>query len=256
MSNRSILAILCVGALTSSLAAAQNTTDAKVQSDETASKVDVRTVVKVFLAKDTPGYSIAYEYNFPQRRSVYIKGFGTVPAKGGFRYLTADTQLEFRESPEGKVLARVPLEQTVVVAAKPPLLPIPQVADFPEDSQMFDWESSQSLQKRADLVLNKYFHFAPNSDCEKGMTYVRTTYTPLELKNVPAGVTAQVALLFSLPCNTDAGKYTFQVKSRVMEGRTHSDDFRPTKDPDIVRAADNFVQNVIAEMMAQESGKQ
>jgi len=254
MGKHSLLAILSAGALALFGVAAQDTTGTKVQSEATAGQVDVRTVVKVFLAKDTPGYSIAYEYNFPQRQSVYIKGFGTVPAKGGFRYLTSDTQLEFRDSPEGKVLARVPLQQTVIVAAKPPLLPLPQFADFPEDSQTFSWDSPQTWQERADAVLNEYFHFAPNSDCEKGMTYLRTTYTPLELKDAPAGVTAQVALLFSLPCNADAGKYSFQVKSRVMEGRTHSDEFRPTRDPDIVRAADSFVQSLVAAMKVQENG--
>ena len=210
--------------------------------------------MKVYLAEGTPGYSISYEYDFPQRRSVFIKGLGTVPAQGSFRYLTRDTQIEFRDGPAGPVLAQVPLQPTVIVAAKPPLLATPEVTDFPADFQMFIWESPKALQERADVVLNKYVHLAPGSECEKGRVNLRTTYTPLELKNAPAGVTAQVALLFLFPCDPAPGKYSFQVKSRVMEGRTHSDEFRPTRNPDIVHAADSFVQSLVAEMKVQENG--
>jgi hypothetical protein len=39
-----------------------------------------------------------------------------------------------------------------------------------------------------------------------------------------------------------------------MEGRTHSDEFRSTKDSDIVRAADNFVQSLVEEMKGRENG--
>jgi hypothetical protein len=138
MSKHSVFSAIYAGALALSLAAGQSNTDNRLQPkpDETAGKVDVKSVVKVFLAKDTPGYSIAYEYDFPQRRSVYIRGFGTVPGRGSFRYLTAGTLLEFRDSPTGEVLARVPLQETVIVAARPPLLPTPEVMDFPQDSQM------------------------------------------------------------------------------------------------------------------------
>jgi len=254
MLQHTFLSIMCVGALGASLASGQTSATLPPESGATPAKVNLRSVVKVFLANDTPGYSIAYEYDFPQRRSVYIKGFGTVPAKGSFRYLTPDTQLEFRDSPAGQVLARVPLQQTIIVAAKPPLLPTPEVKDFPDDSQMFVWESPKTLQERADTVLNKYFHLAPNSDCEKGTVFLRTTYTPLELKNSPVGVTAQVALLLSFPCDPASGKYFFQVKSRVMEGRTHSDEFRPTRDPDLVRAADSLIQSLVAEMKVRENG--
>jgi hypothetical protein len=254
MLKHTFLSLMCVGAVGVCVAVGQTGMPIQNGTDATAAKVNLRSVVKVFLTNNIPGYSIAYEYDFPQRRSVYIKGFGTVPAKGSFRYLTSATQLEIRDSPEGQVLAQVPLHPTVIVAARAPLLPTPEVADFPADFKTFVWESPKTLQERAEIVLNKYFHLAPNSDCEKGTVYVRTTYTPLELQNSPVGVTAQVALLLSFPCDPGSGKYSFQVKSRVMEGRTHSDEFRSTKDSDIVRAADNFVQSLVEEMKGRENG--
>jgi hypothetical protein len=111
------------------------------------------------------------------------------------------------------------------------------------------------LQERAEAVLNKYFHYSPNPECRKEVAELTTTFTPLELKNVGPGVRARVALLISYPCSPQGGKYSFQIKSLVMEGRTHSDDFRSTSDPAIVRSADSFVQLLIAEMKVGENGK-
>jgi hypothetical protein len=226
----------------------------KSSSAQNAAKVDLTSVVRVLLAKDTPGFSIAYDYEFPQRSSVYLKGLGMVPGTGSFRYLTTDTNVEFRDAPGGAILASVPLQETVVVAAKPPLLLTPQNGEFPDSAQTFMWDSSNPLQERAEAVLNKYFHYAPSTDCRE-MAYLRTTFTPLELKNVGPGVRAQLALLISYPCTPSSGKFPFQIKSLVMEGRSHSDDFRITSDPAIVRSADGFVESLIAEMKAGESGK-
>lgn len=220
---------------------------------ENSRNVEVKSVVKVLLTKDKPGYLISYEYDFPKRQQVFIKGIGDVAAKGAFKYLTADKQLEFRDGAVGDVLVRIPLEETVVVAASPPLLSIPEVKDFPPDAKPFNWDSSVTLQQRAQVVLNKYFHLAPDSDCVGGMTDLRTTFTPLELKDLPTSVTAQIALLILYPCAPNEAKYSFRVKSRVMEGRTHSDEFRSTKNPEIIRTADKFVDSIVAEMKGPET---
>jgi len=258
MAHHHLFSIICTGALAVALSVFQNHLGSGIQSNSElrAKQVHVKSVVKVFLAKDTPGYSIAYEYDFPHRRSVYIKGFGTVSAKGSFRYLTADKQLEFRDSPDGEVLAIIPLQETVIVAARPALLSTPNVEDFPREFHSFIWASPKTLQEQAQLVVNKYFLFAPNSDCDKDVAHLKTTFMPLQLKGVSASVTAQVALLFSFPCAPKTAQYSFEVHALVMEGRTHSDTFRPTRDPDILRSADNFVQNLLAQMNAGQATKQ
>lgn len=246
----SIFTMICAWALGLSLAGAQDNPDSR--SDVAAGKVDVKSVVKVLLAEDTPGYSIAYEYDFPKRDWVYIKGLGTVRAKGTFRYLTSDKQIEVRDSPAGEILASVPLHETVIVAARPPLLSTPQPEDFPRDSQIFNWDSTQTLQERAQTVLNRYFHLVPDDECQKEVAHIRTTFTPLDPKDVPVGVTAQVALLLSFPCSPKTKKYAFQVQARVMEGRTHSDVFRPTSDPAVIHLADVFVQGLVTAMKTGE----
>lgn len=119
------------------------------QEDVPAGKVDVKNVIKIFVAPDTPGYLVAYDYDFPRHSSVYIKGLGTAPAQGSFSYVTTDHELEFRDGPGGKILRRQALEETAVVAAKPPLLPTPNAEDFPREYQSFTWDSQKTLQERA-----------------------------------------------------------------------------------------------------------
>jgi len=252
--KRCLLIVIIFGAFTGCLASAQSDAGKlSLSSGQGAANVQVKSVVKVLLARDTPGLSIAYDYDFPQRSSVYLKGIGVVPAKGSFRYLTADTQLEFRDAPGGAVIFTTPLHETVVVAAKPPLLTTPRDDEFPDSAQTFIWDSSRSLPERAETVLNKYFHYTPTSDCRE-VAYLRTTFTPVELKNAAPGVKAQVALRISFPCTPPSGRYPFQIRSLVLEGRSHSDDLRPTSDPAIVRSADSFVQSLIAEMRTGEGG--
>lgn len=230
---------------------------AQSSSDSSASvsarKVDVKSVVKVLIAKDTPGYLIAYEYDFPERGSVYIAHLGTVPAKGSFRYVSTEKLLEFRDGPDGEILVSVPLLETVIVAAKPPLMRMPDEKQFPDASLTVNWDSRWSLQERANAVLGKYFRYDPRND--KGTVYLRTTFTPLQLKGLPDGVTAQMAVLLSFPGEPQTSKYSFRIQELIMEGRTHSDEFRPTSNPSIIDSANLFVNNLIAEMKALEDGK-
>jgi len=253
MLRRSAWSMIGIMALLVPLAAAQERT-----GGANPARVLVRTVVKVLLSPDVPGYAIAYEYDFPNRQSVYIKGVGTVPAHGVFRFVTADKELEFRDGPAGRVLKTVPLQETTVVASKPPRLDLPSIDDFPRDFQSFIWDSPKVLQERAQIVLGKYFHIATGADCRKDAETesLITTFVPLDLKNAVPGATAQVALLVSFPCQPKSDKYAFQVKSRVMEGRTHSDEARSTRNPDIVKSADDFVRSLVVEMRVSDGAAQ
>jgi hypothetical protein len=247
-----ILALLCTGAIAAAPKGKQGN-GVSLQPNATAGKIDIKSVVKVLTGKDTLGYSIAYEYEFPQRASVYIEHLGTVPAKGHFRYISMDKQLEFREGPKGNTLATVPLQETIIVAAKPPLMEMPDESEFPEALQEPTWDSPNPLHERANEVLGKYFHYHPRSD--KGVVYLRTTFTPLPLIGVRQGVTAKLALLLVFPDHPEPGKYSFSVKSLVREGRTHSDEFRPTTDTAVMGSANLFVSKLVAEMKAPEANK-
>jgi hypothetical protein len=202
----------------------------------------------VLTAKNVAGYSIEYSYDFPDRASVHITDLGIVPAKGSFHYLSREKELEFRDPASGEVLQKVPLKETVIVAAKPPLNEVPGEAEFPLAFRAFSWRSSNSLRERADVVLGRYFRYQPWEN--DNTNYLVTTFAPLRCQGVQEGVFAQVALLVSFPYNKTARDYSLHVRSIVREGRTHSDEFRPTNDVVILQAADKFIEQLIAEMQA------
>jgi hypothetical protein len=236
-------------------ARSQDTTKASPATKSTSSpaKVDIKNCVRVFVATDRPAYSVSYDYAFPGRTSVLVSGLGEVPASGSFHYLTQGQQLEFRDASSGAVLLQVPLAETIVVAAKPPLNVVPSENDFQAAFRSFTWDSSANLLERANAALGKYFRYLPRQD--RGVTFIVTTFTPLQLQNAPKGVLGQVALLVSFPYDPASGKYSFHIQTVVREGRALSDDYRATGDPGIVRAADAFVDGLIAEMKTGGGGR-
>jgi hypothetical protein len=215
--------------------------------------VQVKGVVKVFIAKNIPAFLLEYDYDFPEHPTVYIAGLGTVPGKGNFRYFSTGKTLEFRDDKSGALLVEVPLKETVIVAAKPPLNEIPNQAQFPPSFQSFPWETPSSLPEIANTVLGKHFHYLPQQGDSK--TFLATTFTPLSLHDVPHGVLGQVALLFSFPYDSSSNKYFFHVQSIVQEGRSHSDEFRPTSNYTIHQAANNFIADLVKEMKMAGGGK-
>jgi hypothetical protein len=220
------------------------------ESSADRATVKVKSCVKVFIARGDPAYSLAYDYEFPGRAFVHVNGLGTIPGKGSYRYITRERTLEFRDASTGQILRQLPLGDTVIVAAKPPLTEVPPDNQFPSAYRSFVWDLPQSLKECANTVLGRYFRYYPHED--KDMTFLATTFTPLQLRGVPTGVLGQVALLLSFPYDPVTGKYSFHVQAIVREGRTLSDDFRPTSNPSIIRSADTFVDALIAEMKHSE----
>jgi hypothetical protein len=214
-------------------------------------RVNIKNFVKVYIAADKLVYSLSYDYDFSTATSVYINGIGTVPAKGEFRYFTADTTLQFRDRADGNILKNIQLQETLVVAAKPPLNIIPNERDFEPGFRSFIWNPSRSLIERANAVLGNYFHYLPR--VENSTTYLVTTFTPLQLQSQLQAIPAQLALLLSFPYDSRIGEYTFRVQELVQEGRPLSDEFRNTNNSTIIQAADNFVNKLIEEMRAQGS---
>jgi hypothetical protein len=238
----SIAALLFIVPKTSS----QNATKGVPENTNSSGTVKIKNCAKVFVAPDKTGLSVSYDYAFPGRSTVRISGLGEVPATGSFHYITLGKQLEFKDSTSGMLLARTPLVETVIVAAKPPLNQIPNDGDFQTAFRSFTWVSSQNLQERTDAVLSRYFRYLPRED--HGTTFIATTFTQLQLEGSPHGVLGQVALLISFPYETIPGKYSFHIQTAIREGRSLSDEYRVTGDPTIIRAADSFVDGLVVEM--------
>jgi len=219
---------------------------ASSQAADAGSTVRIVSATKVFIGKDKPAYLIAYSYDFPRLSSVYVDGLGMVPTKGTYTYLSVADQLTFRDAASGTVLARVPIRETAVVAAKPPLNEVE--TRFPSSYRSFVWDRPASLQERANSVLAKYFLYWPHEDNK--LTFLATTYTPLMLDNdmSATGVLARVALMISFPYEEVPGKYSFRVQYSVKEGRALSDEFRSTGNASIMKFANGFVENLISEM--------
>lgn len=251
MQRRRIATLICLCVISAiALVANQGEPTDKTSSkfESADAKVTVKNVVQVRTGKETRAYSVVYEYEFPGRISVFIDHLGTVPGKGSFGYISTFNRLEFRDRPRGDLLASVPLEETMVVAAKPPLMEVPDEGQFKGGVWEPTWDSTDSLHERANAVLGKYFRYEPRSD--KGVVYLRTTFTPLPLTDVREGVIAKLALLLVFPDRPESDRYSFSIKSLVKEGRSHSDEFRDTSNPAVTEAARLFVTNLVAEMKA------
>jgi hypothetical protein len=210
--------------------------------------VKIGSVTKVFVAKDSPAYLVSYSYNFEKLHSVYIEGIGIVSGKGSFQYLSTAQELEFRDPTTDAVLERVPLKETAAVAAKPPLNEVPTENQFPPGYRSYTWELPISLQDRANTVLAKYFNYQPHENDK--LTYLATTYTPLVLdkKLTEKGIQAQVALLLSFPYDSGAGKFSFHIQYLAKEGRALSDELRLANNGEILAAAKDFVDGIVAAM--------
>lgn len=215
-------------------------------SGQVSGNVDVKSVVKVFVANDMPAHLVSYKYNFLGRQTVYIKGLGVVSSRGEFEYFTREPTLQILDAPDGAILAEVALKETVVVASGAPLNYVPSDGEFPAAFRSYAWTSSTPLQERLNGVLRKYFSYMPHD--ENKVNYISTTFTPLQIEKLARGTTAHVALLISFPHDATQGKYWFHVKSLVREGRVLSDSTRPTNNESIQRAASEFVDQLIKEI--------
>jgi hypothetical protein len=227
-------AISCFGVLTPHVALSEQ------------GSVKVERVAKVFIANGKPALAVSYQYSFPAVTVIHISGLGVVPATGTFRYISGDTNLEFSDVDTGKIIMTQPLLETAIVSAKAPLTEVPNIESFPIAYKAFTWRSQKSLQSIANAVLGNYFRYLPNE--RDHIVFFETTYAPVPSPGLSSNVLAQVALLLSFPYDSDGEKYSFRVQSILREGRSHSDDFRATDNPQITKAADAFVDGLMAEM--------
>ena len=243
-----LLSILSIAVLRLPARVQQNEQLATLADTNAMSKsVNVETVSKILIGKNSSAFLISYRYDFGNLPAVHIGGIGTVAPRGNYRYISQSQELEFRDSSGGKVLAQVPLVETTVVADTPPLNEIPDENQFSIGYREFTWDLRTPLQERANAVLGQYFNYLPRE--HGNIIYLATTYTPLALEQkLSKSKTALIALLLSFPFDPSTDKYSFRIQSSVREGRPLSDDIRPTKDPDILNSAKLFVDNLVTQM--------
>jgi hypothetical protein len=210
--------------------------------------VTLQSVEKVYVSRDVSAYLVSYSYDFGRMDRIYIEGLGVVPAKGSYHHLVPGSELAFWDADKRTILKRAALVETVSVAARPPLNVVPTNDEFPPSYRSFPWQSSKSLQERANTVLGKYFNYLPRDDNQ--ITYLSTTYAPLQLASemTRSGVVAHVSLLLSFPHDVVGDKYIFRVHVLTKEGRTLSDEMRATTNEKLISAANKFVDDLVVEL--------
>jgi hypothetical protein len=218
-----------------------------------AGNITLNDVARVRIADNVYAYQVDYTYTVPGKKSVRIADVGTVPAKGHFHYLTRSENIEIDDLDTGTMIVSKPLHETVVVAAKPPLTEIPSANLFEKAYKTYEWNSDRSLGQYLDDLLNKHFHYLPVT--VDGNSTITTSFAPVDLPNAPNGTLARVALMITFPHDISGKDYRFYVSTYLLEGRSHSDDFRPTSDPNIVAACDHFLADIFALPAAKKGDK-
>jgi hypothetical protein len=162
--------------------------------------------------------------------------------------VTTENTLIFRDPGRQSQLVAVPLQETLVLAARPPQTEIPQ--EFPQAVKIYEWDAAKSLQQNANDVLNRYFHIKVFEVRE--INFIATTYADIDSSELPKGMIGQIALQFSFPFDPSTQTFSLHVQSVVREGRELSDEFKPAFTPVLLKEADKFVDKIVNEI---KSGK-
>lgn len=181
--------------------------------------------VRIITAAEVPAedgviYRVAYQYDFPERKTVYIDGVGTVPASGKLSYLTSGDAIQFRESFGGQTLRSVRIEDPVQLMGGE-TIDLPKESDFPEAYRQGHWAGERPFGAGAISVLDRFFPSGyrayRRADRQEFLTMFAT------LPPVQGGVRAQVAVLVSSAANGDPHNLTFTVQYTARERRSHTE---------------------------------
>ena len=218
-------------------------------AQEVSQNVTIKQAVAIFVAPDRRALSIEYDYSFPDRDMVRITDIGIVPAKGSFKYITENSSLVFSDTKDARPILTVQLRETAQVAAKPPLDKIPDEGKFSMAGREFRWGSKDSLQLALNTILSKHVEYRPSE--VDGVTQFVTTFAPITASDGNNQLIGQVAMLLSFPYDKDTTGFMIRVRTLVQEGRRKSDKFENTSNPAILKAANDFVDKIMAELGTQ-----
>jgi hypothetical protein len=202
--------------------------------------VNVGTSFKVSAAPN-PLYRVQYSYDFPGRREVYIRGVGTVGAKGTLSYIHSGDSLEFLDAPDGKILHVEKIEHAVTLMGRPALAP--DETQFPKESRRGHWRGQGPFADRAFSVMDQYFRSGYRSfQKEDSLVYV-TTYA--ELPEQPDGIRTEVSVLISYPVRSNSRAVDFTVAFTAQERRSHTD-WRDSTSDSARKSAESFVDGLLS----------
>jgi hypothetical protein len=202
--------------------------------------------VKRSLSSD-PLYFVEYDYEFRGRKQVYIRGVGSVSAKGTLEYFVFDPQIEFRESRDGRPLVTVQLDEIIVFGGPPPAGNFPDDTEFSPTVREGIWsEPGVSFHDNAAEVLAKYFPSGYAVEQKDSLDSYKTQYREMPGLADP-NLIGEVAVLVSHPFKSEKGKFYFHVRFAVRETRVKSSTFHPPS-REVVDAAEDLIGKLTKEL--------
>jgi len=187
-------------------------------------------------------YRVSYEYEFPQRRTVFIDGIGVVSARGQLTYLSSDPVIRFLDGFGGRVLHTARIEDPVRVMGGNSS-DLPRESEFPEAYRQGRWLGHQPFADATISILDRYFPAGyrayRRADRQQFLTMFST------LPPVSDRVTARVAVLVSSPADASAHDVVFTLQVSAWERRSHSE-WRSELTAESEAAVQKFVTELLA----------
>jgi hypothetical protein len=213
--------------------------------------VKASTVIEKGISNGTAAYKVTYSYEFTGRPSIYISGIGVSEPKGLLSYIVFEPVIEFRDSSEGPVLARLLLKETGRAMGEDST-DLPKESDFLENARSGIWKGPGVFSSVAIDVIQKYFPLGYAARNKNAMDYYITTYRGLEVSD--AQVHSQIALIVSHPYDKTNKDFSFHVqfvardKPRMSSTYRYGDD----RNHETLEAAAAFVNQVIEELSSRK----
>jgi hypothetical protein len=203
--------------------------------------VTVNTVFRIATHPQTL-YRVSYSYDFPGHSRIYIRGVGSVPAKGDLNYISSEDRIEFFDAAEGNLLYVAKLEHPVTLMGAP-APNIPDETEFPRESRSGRWSGQGPFAERAFAVLNKTFPSGYRTyEKDKLISYV-STYR--EVPQSDDGTHTEVSVLIQYPTSDASPSIKFTVAFTALERRSHTD-WRSLVSDSSKKNAETFTDGILS----------
>jgi hypothetical protein len=200
---------------------------------------------KLFLIDSSlgPMRSVAFTFDFPGRDSVTIKGLGTVPARGSFRYLTPFDRLEFLEPATGRTLFELPLTDPQQLMNRYSVT-LPAQNDFPQAFRTGRWDGAGSFHVHLADVLNRHFPSGFVVLQVNQANALLTTYRALDGVSEP--LFGRVAVLIEPPADHPPGA-PFRVRFTTQERRSRTG-WQNLSSQEVRAAVERYITGFVREL--------
>jgi hypothetical protein len=252
-----VLSLLIGAAPSPSTQTTQKRDDSKTNKAQGPNySVNVSKVLERTTAENTVVYQISYSYDFKERKSVYVKGLGTVLPKGQFSYMVPEPLLEFRESLSGPVITTVQLEETFRTQGGESTEFLDE-KKFPTFFRSDIWSPPATFPLAAIKVVNKYFPSGHNSTQDGQLNKYITTFRNLQVPNPKndreiTNLRSQIAIILSQPYDPAQDRFTYRIQYLARDRPRMSTTWRYGDDRNkaTIESAQGFLNTLIAELNA------